>query len=96
MQGSDAGGRAPHPGADLVERGIADLGQGLESVESLLVSIGATRLAALGIRVPSPIASPEHRLYLLLAEREGDAAHSTYNALVRRLVRFERAAECAS
>jgi hypothetical protein len=31
-------------------------------------------------------------LYLLLAETHGDAAHSRYNALVRRLVRFERAA----
>lgn len=97
VRGSDAAERAPHlPGADLVERGVSDLEQGLESVESLLVSIGASRLARLGIRIGSPIASPEHRLYLMLAQREGDGAHSTYNALVRRLVRFERAAECAS
>lgn len=84
------------PGADLVERGIADLEQGLESLASLLVSIGAQRLIGLGVPVRSPLSSPEHRLYLLLAEREGDGAHSAYNALVRRLVRFERAAECAS
>ena len=38
---------------------------------------------------------PEERLYLLLAEDEPDSAHSRYNALVRRLVSFERAAECA-
>jgi len=83
------------PGAELVEKGIADLGRGIESVESLLVSIGAPRLGGLGIEVPSPFPSPEHRLYDLLRAEEGDEAHSHYNALVRRLVSFERAAECA-
>lgn len=39
---------------------------------------------------------PEHKLYLLLAKEKGDAAHSAYNALIRRLVSFERAAACAS
>ena len=62
----------------------------------MLVSIGATRLGVLGIAVASPIRSPEHRLYALLAEEDLDSAHSRYNALVRRLVSFERAAECAS
>jgi len=38
--------------------------------------------------------SPEHRLYLKLAETDGDSAHSHYNALVQRLVSFENAAEC--
>jgi hypothetical protein len=84
------------PGAELVEKGISDLGQGIESVESLLVSIGAPRLEGLGIEVASPFASAEHRLYVLLRAEEGDEAHSRYNALVRRLVSFERAAECAS
>ena len=84
------------PGADLVEKGIADLEEGLESIESLLVSIGAPRLKGLGISVPTPLPSPEHRLYALLVEEDGDAAHSRYNALIRRLVSFERAAECAS
>lgn len=82
------------PGADLVRKGVADLERGEESVEALLVSIGAPRLARLGIVVRSPLASPEHRLYALLAREEGDDAHSRYNALVRRLVSFERAAEC--
>ena len=83
------------PGADLVSTGIADLDRGVESVESLLVSIGAPRLERLGFRLPAPIPSPEHRLYELLAAEDSDAAHSRYNALVRRLVSFERAAECA-
>lgn len=84
------------PGAELVEKGIADLGLGVESAEALLVSIGAHRLASLGLGLRSPIHSPEHRLYALLAAEEGDGAHSRYNALVRRLVSFERAAECAA
>lgn len=82
------------PGADLVRKGIADLERGEESVEAFLVSIGAPRLARLGIVVRSPLRSPEHGLYAVLARDEGDDAHSRYNALVRRLVSFERAAEC--
>ena len=84
------------PGAELVDKGVADLNRGVESVEALLVSIGAPRPERLGIELHSPIGSPEHRLYQLLAEEDADAAHSRYNALVRRLVSFERAAECAS
>ena len=84
------------PGADLVERGIADLAQGVESIESLLVSIGAPRLEQLGFRLAPPLPSAEHRLYKLLATENSDAAHSRYNSLIRRLVSFERAAECAS
>ena len=80
------------PGNDLVTRGLADLERGVDSAEALLVSIGARRLRRLGIDVPSPLPDPEHRLYALLAERHGDAAHARYNALVRRLVSFERAA----
>ena len=84
------------PGEELVRAGIEDLGRGVESVEALLVSIGAPRLARLGFEIPSPLSSPELRLYELLAREDSDAAHSRYNALVRRLVSFERAAECAS
>jgi hypothetical protein len=84
------------PGGDLVETGLADLARGVESLEALLVSIGAPRLARAGIAVPSPLESPERRLYELLARSDADSAHGRYNALVRRLVSFERAAECAS
>jgi hypothetical protein len=84
------------PGAELALRGIADLERGVESVESLLVSIGAPRLERLGFKLTSPIAAPEHRLYTLLAAEDADSAHARYNALIRRLVSFERAAECAS
>jgi hypothetical protein len=84
------------PGADLVQRGIADLNAGHESAEALLVSIGAPRLRSVGIDLSRSISAPEHKLYLLLAREKGDAAHSAYNALIRRLVSFERAAACAS
>ncbi len=84
------------PGADLVKRGSQDLEAGHESTEALLVSIGAPRLRSIGIELATPIPSPEHKLYGLLAEEMGDAAHSAYNALIRRLVSFERAAACAN
>ena len=107
MRGPGCGGRdaAPPynpavdprlPGAELVERGIADLAAGIETVEALVVSIGAPRLATLGLNVPSPFDNPERRLYDLLARETPDSAHSRYNALIRRLVSFERAAECAT
>ena len=85
------------PGADLVREGLEDLEQGRDSIPALLVSIGAPRLRAIGVPVPdSDIDNPEHRLYEKLSEEDPDSAHSRYNALVRRLVSFERAMECAS
>lgn len=84
------------PGFELIEKGLADLGGGVDSIEALLVSIGAPRLARAGIEAPRTIPSPERRLYEQLAREDADSAHSRYNALIRRLVSFERAAECAS
>lgn len=84
------------PGASLIQSGVEDLDAGRESAEALLVSIGAPRLRFVGIEVAAPIAAPEHKLYLLLAREKGNAAHSAYNALIRRLVSFERSAACAS
>ncbi len=84
------------PGHDLIERGLEDLARGSESIPALLVSIGAFRLRRLGLPVPDPaIPSPEMRLYQKLQESDPDAAHTRYNALIRTLVSFERAAECA-
>ena len=82
------------PGADLIAAGLRDLLAGVESVPALLVAIGAPRLASLGIEVPSSPANPEHRLYALLEAQDPPGAHSRYNALIRKLVSFERAAEC--
>ena len=84
------------PGADLVLSGLDDLARGIVSTASLLVSIGGPRLRRLGYAVPPGVADPEIRLYELLARVDPETAHSRYNALIRRLVSFERAAECAS
>jgi hypothetical protein len=83
------------PGEELVSQGLADLAQAKESVESLLVSIGAPRLERAGIHVDRPIPNAEDRLYDMLAREDSDSAHARYNALIRRLVSFERAAERA-
>lgn len=84
------------PGADLVEAGLADLARGVESVPALLVAIGAPRLRQLGVAVPDAPDRPEHRLYALLSREDADAAHARYNALIRRLVSYERARACVS
>jgi hypothetical protein len=81
------------PGHELVRAGLDDLARGVESQEALLVSIGAPRLRRAGIDVPEPYDDAEHRLYDLLAAEDSDSAHGRYNALVRRLVSFERAAD---
>lgn len=85
------------PGEEMIEEGLHDLLEGKETVFSLLVMIGAPRLRRLGVPIPEiSIESPEHRLYQKLSKIDPDAAHSRYNALIRRLVSFERAAECDS
>lgn len=85
------------PGYELVRQGMDDLARGkIDSVAALLIAIGAPRLRAIGLALPSGMTDdPEHRLYERLAEEGADAAHGRYNALVRRLVSFERAAEHA-
>ncbi len=86
------------PGSDLVRSGLEDLAAGRTSPEACLVLVGAPRLRRLGIPVPNPPFEgfPEDRLYDLLSEETPADAHSRYNALIRRLVSFERAAERAS
>ena len=83
------------PGGSLIREGLDDLAAGRETDASLLVLIGAPRLRRLGLAIPAesrPLV--EHRLYERLRATHGDGAHSHYNALVRLLVSFERAAEC--
>lgn len=84
------------PGGDLVARGLDDLRAGRRTIESLLVQIGGPRLRACGLDVPAAVESPERALYDLLAAEDPDSAHGRYNALVRRLVSFESALECAN
>lgn len=84
------------PGHELVSAGLRDLAAGRETEASLLVTMAAPRLRALGIDVPAVAAgNPSHLLYRNLAAH-GENAHSRYNALVRRMASFARAAEHAS
>ncbi len=85
------------PGEDLIEAGLKDLRASRETVEALLVAIGSPRLRRLGLELPDQLPkNPEHRLYDLLAQDDPDSAHSRYNAFIRRLVSYERAAECVN
>ena len=82
------------PGAELIRAGLRDIRDGVESIEALLVLVGAPRLRRIGFDVPDTPYFPEDRLYEKLAAEDSDSAHSRYNALIRQLVSFERAAEC--
>ena len=83
------------PGGEIVSEGLNDLRNGKETIPALLVAIGAPKLTQIGIDLPNfHLPVPEHRLYDLLAAEDSDAAHSRYNALLRKLVSFERAASC--
>ena len=83
------------PGNELIVAGLEDLRNQRQTVEALLVAIGAPRLRSLGLELPENLPpTPEHRLYDLLSATEPDSAHSKYNALIRRLVSFERAMAC--
>lgn len=85
------------PGQEILDSGLVALAEGRETVEALCLAIGAPRLRELGVELPADLPPcPEDRLYRLLAEQDSDAAHSRYNALIRRLVSLERALACAS
>jgi hypothetical protein len=83
------------PGGVLIQQGLDDLAAARDTVAAWLVLVGAPRLRRIGLAVPAtdePRA--EHRLYERLAAVDPDTAHSRYNALIRLLVSFERAAAC--
>ena len=85
------------PGEDLILAGVTDLREHRVTIPALLVAIGAPRLRRIGLNLPKNLPdNPEHRLYHLLASDDSDSAHSRYNAYIRRLVSYERAAECVS
>ncbi len=82
------------PGGAVIRQGLSDLAAGKASNEALLVTIGGPRLRRLGFTLPDAVTvNPERDLYDRLATDGSDAAHSRYNALIRLLVSFERAAE---
>ena len=82
-------------GNELIRLGLVDLQHQRETIPALLVAVGAPKLRRLGVNLPRSLPpNPEHRLYDLLCVSGSDSAHSRYNALIRRLVSFQRALEC--
>ena len=84
------------PGANLVASGMEALQRGDLTIEALLVGVATRRLRAAGLQVRLPAGfprEPELELHRILAARHGLDTHSRYDALMRRLVRFERALE---
>ena len=83
------------PGGIVIRQGLDDLVKARETEASLLVLVGSPRLRRLGLPIPQGSPSgAEHRLYEHLSRTGPNRAHSRYNALIRLLVSFERAAEC--
>lgn len=81
------------PGEELVVEGILDLTGGRRTVAACLAAIAWPRLRRAGVlpvEVPALPAEGERELYRLLRQEGGDA-YGRYNALIRRLVSFERA-----
>jgi hypothetical protein len=85
------------PGAEIVIAGIADLEAGRDTADASAVLMAATRLRAVGAGIPlTTTGEPAaHRLYDQLADEDPLNAHSRYNAIVRRVISFARAAERA-
>jgi len=86
------------PGAEIVLPGIADLKRERMSVNALAVQAAASRLRHLGLEARSTddVEPAAHRLYKQLQQQLGDGAHSRYNAILRRVSKFIRAAEHAN
>jgi hypothetical protein len=83
------------PAEAMVRKGLADFGRGEQSLESLLVQIGAPRLREAGLPIirEKVDMDADYRLYDLLCKTHDNEAHSQYNSLIRELVSFERGLE---
>jgi hypothetical protein len=86
------------PGHELVRAGLADLAAGRETASALVIAMAAPRLRRLGYEVPTRDwgMPASHRLYDILSDDGGHDPYSRYNALIRRIVSFSRAAQHAS
>ncbi len=83
-----------HPGHEFIEQGLLDISQAKSTIYSALLFSAKSRLENLGIVLNgvSPI-DPSMELYQSLYLQYGDAAHSKFNALNRRLISFMRSVE---
>ncbi len=72
----------------MVDTGLAELADGKLTVESLLVSLAASRLRREGVPLGDVHANPEDRLFGLLSRSAGDLAHARYGACLRQVSSF--------
>ena len=85
------------PGEDLIEAGVQDLRAGRETIAALLVAIGSPRLRRLGLELPEQLPKIRNTASTTCSRKTiQDSAHSRYNAFIRKLVSYERAAECVN
>lgn len=82
------------PGWELISAGLVDVAAGRSTPAACAIWIALPRLRRAGLvrgdMLARQIDEPELELYRLLCEEGGDA-YGRYNALLRRLVRFEHA-----
>jgi hypothetical protein len=76
------------PGGDIVDAGLNHLAAGIESAQSLAVSLAAPRLRREGVPVGDTLADPEDRLFVLLSNTQGDLAHARYLAWLEQMASF--------
>jgi hypothetical protein len=77
------------PGGEVIDAGLAALADGEESIESLVVSIAASRLRREGVPLPREIfANAEIRLFRLLEQNGEPLAHARYLAYLRQAQSF--------
>ncbi len=80
----------------MIDKGLNDLAGEIESLESLAVSLAATRLRREGVPVPRVcIPDPDHRLYRMLESTSGNLAHARYLAWLRQVASFADACRVA-
>ncbi len=87
------------PGWELVSQGLADVSDRRITLFACLVAIALPRLRRAGLIDDSDgarcVEEPEKTLYRLLL-CESDDAYGRYNAMLRRLIRFEHALDRAA
>ena len=78
----------------MVDQGLDDLAQGLETLDSLAVSLAAPRLRREAVPVPTPcFPDADRRLYRLLEQSHDLLAHARYLARLRQLTSFADACQ---
>jgi hypothetical protein len=77
------------PGGEIIDKGLADLAKGKETIEGLLVSLATPRLKREGVPLPRELfPDADMRLYRLLETKSGELAHTRYLAYLRQAVSF--------